>query len=132
MVVEIGKSRTVTWRVHPPLSRRLREREKEYLNGFTLPLSVGGHHSESGFSAARGPFCWPGLTSFGAVWLGGRRAPAARSPAKISAAAATAADPAPKMSRLLTFVSSLSISLIISPLPLICQSLICQSLICQR
>src|SRR5580693_2883002 len=69
MVVEIGKSRTVTWRVHPPLSRRLREREKEYLNGFTLPLSVGGHHSESGFSAASGPFTWPGLVSFGAVWL---------------------------------------------------------------
>src|SRR5277367_1482596 len=52
MVVEIGNSRTETWRVQPPLNTRLREREKEYLNGFTVPLSLDGDHSQSGFSAA--------------------------------------------------------------------------------
>jgi hypothetical protein len=116
MVVEIGKSRTVTWRVHPPLSRRLREREKEYLNGFTLPLSVGGHHSESGFSAASGPFTWPGLVSFGAVWLAVFCASAILSPTSVSVVAATAAEPRPNMSRLLSFVSLFSISAIIAPL----------------
>src|SRR5271168_4267311 len=111
MVVEIGKSRTVTWRVQPPLSRRLREREKEYLNGFTLPLSVGGHHSESGFSAASGPFTWPGLISFGAVCLADW-ASAILPPTMVSVVAATAAEPSPNISRLLNFVSSFSISAI--------------------
>src|SRR5271167_1014757 len=116
MVVEIGKSRTVTWRVHPPLSRRLRDREKEYLNGFTLPASGGGHYSESGFSAASGPFTWPGLNSFGAVWLAFCCAPATLSPTIVSVVAATAAEPRPNMSRLLNFFSSFSFSAISSPL----------------
>src|SRR5579862_10018754 len=73
IVVEIGNSRAVTCRVHPPLETRLRARENEYLNGFTVPLSVDGDHSELGFSAARGRFCGPGSVSFGAVWLATQR-----------------------------------------------------------
>src|ERR1700681_3935678 len=69
ILVETANSRDVTCRVHPPLSTRLRARAKEYLNGFTVPLSVDGDHSESGFSAARGRFCAPGWVSFGALWL---------------------------------------------------------------
>src|SRR5271155_4563130 len=115
MDVETGKSRTVTWRVHPPLSKRLRERENEYLNGFTLPLSVGGHHSESGFSAASGPFTWPGLISFGAEWPAGCSASAVLSPTMAMVAAAIAAEPSPKTSRRLNFVSSVSMSGISSP-----------------
>ena len=41
MVVEIGNSRTVTCRVQPPLATRLCDNEKEYLNGFTVPLPEG-------------------------------------------------------------------------------------------
>src|ERR1700733_14733539 len=67
MVVETGNSRAVTCRVHPPLSIRLCARAKEYLNGFTVPLSVDGAHSESGFCAARGRFFGLGSVSFGAV-----------------------------------------------------------------
>src|ERR1700730_11874564 len=47
MVVETGNSRDVTCRVHPPLKTRLRARAKEYLNGFTVPLSVDRDHSYS-------------------------------------------------------------------------------------
>src|ERR1700677_4382777 len=98
MVVEIGNSRAVTWRVQPPLSTRLRAKEKGYLNGFTVPLSVGGDHSEFGFSAARGRFCGPGSVSFGAVWLAVCCASAILGPAIASAAAARAAEPSPKTS----------------------------------
>src|SRR5580658_3222542 len=115
IVVETGKSRTVTWRVHPPFSRRLREREKEYLNGLTLPLSVGGHHSESGFSAARGRFTWPGLISFGAVWLGDVCASADPAANTVSEAAAAPAEPSPKTSRLLNLASPFSTLSIRSP-----------------
>src|SRR5580658_1976369 len=121
MVVEIGNSRTVTCRVQPPLSIRLCAREKEYLNGLTVPLSVEGDHSESGFSAARGRFCAPGLVSFGALWLAGRcacgAACASLGPAMVSAAAAArTAEPTPSTSRLLTFVSRLSMPAMPSPL----------------
>src|ERR1700722_19134387 len=67
MAVETGNSRAVTCRVQPPLITRLRASEKEYLKGFTVPLSVDGDHSESGFSAAKGRFCGPGFVSFGAL-----------------------------------------------------------------
>src|SRR5580658_4140552 len=113
MVVEIGNSRAVTWRVQPPLSTRLRAREKEYLNGFTVPLSVDGDHSESGFSAARGRFCGPGSDSFGALCVTGRCGcgPALASFAAVAqVAAAKAAEPNPNILRLLTFESALSMS----------------------
>src|ERR1700733_10074572 len=60
IVVEIGSSRAVTCRVHPPLSILLRAREKEYLNGLTVPLSVSGDQTEFGFSASSGAFFGPG------------------------------------------------------------------------
>src|ERR1700691_4514525 len=99
MVVEIGNSRTVTCRVQPPLAIRLCDREKEYLKGFTVPLSVAGAHSESGFSAAKGMFCGPVSFSWGALWVAGflvwGAAPASLDPATASAAA-KAAEPNPK------------------------------------
>src|SRR6266404_9783610 len=62
---EIGSSRTVTCRVQPPLSTRLRDRANEYLNGATPPASVGGDHTESGFCASSSEFLLPGSDSFG-------------------------------------------------------------------
>src|SRR5271154_3555296 len=115
MVVEIGNSRTETWRVQPPLNTRLREREKEYLNGFTVPLSLDGDHSESGFSAARGRFCWPGSLSFGAVWAAFCCASAVLLPVIAMMVAARAAEPNPQTSRLLNFASSFSMSAMVSP-----------------
>jgi hypothetical protein len=118
MAVEIGNSRTETSRVQPPLSTRLRAREKEYLNGFTVPLSVDGDHSESGFSAARGRFCAPGSVSFGALCVTGRcgcGAASASFAAAAQVAAARAAEPNPNTLRLLTFESALLMSAIISP-----------------
>src|SRR6266404_993029 len=44
---EIGMSRTVTCRVQPPSSRRLCDKEKEYLKGGCPPASVVGAHTES-------------------------------------------------------------------------------------
>src|SRR5438270_100682 len=119
MVVETGNSRAVTCRVQPPLSTRLRDRENEYLNGFTVPLSVGGDHSESGFSAAKGRFCGPGSLSFGAVWLAVERVCPSTdsSPAIASVAAVIAAELNPNTWRRLTFVSLLprsDISLLVS------------------
>jgi len=118
MVVETGNSRTVTWRVQPPLSTRLRANAKEYLNGFTVPLSVGGDHSESGFSAARGRFCGPGSVSLGALCVTGLCGCGAASvsfAAATQVAAAKAAEPNPNTFLLLTFESALLMSAIISP-----------------
>ena len=69
MSFDIGRSRTVTWRVHPPLSIRFLDSANEYLNGFTLPLSVEGGQTESGFSWASGRFLGPGSVSFGTLWF---------------------------------------------------------------
>ena len=49
---DTGKSRTVTCLVQPPESISLCARSNEYLNAITLPLSVSGGHTESGFCSA--------------------------------------------------------------------------------
>src|SRR5579862_6713608 len=67
MVLEIGSSRAVTCRVHPPLSIRLRDSANEYLKGGTVPLSVSGGQTESGFSASSAVLLAPGWVSLGAV-----------------------------------------------------------------
>ncbi len=113
MVVEIGSSRTVTWRVQPPPSTRLRARENEYLNGRTIPLSVEGGHAESGFSASRAVFCGPGSLSLGALCAAARCCCCGLASdrwARASAVAAVnAAEPIPNKCRLLTLVSCSSI-----------------------
>ncbi len=68
IVFEIGNSLAVTCRVQPPLSIRFLARENEYLNGGTVPLSVSGAQTESGFSASSAAFFGPGSFSLGRWW----------------------------------------------------------------
>ena len=70
IVVEIGSSRAVTWRVHPPLETRFRASPNEYLKGGTVPLSVSGDQFESGFCPSSAAFFGPGALSFGRWWSG--------------------------------------------------------------
>src|SRR5665213_3292333 len=53
MVFEIGRSRTVTCRAHPPSDMRLWAWVNEYLNESTSPASLRGGIHESGFLALR-------------------------------------------------------------------------------
>ena len=57
-VFEIGNSRAVTCRVHPPLSILFRASANGYLNGGTVPESVSVAHTALGFCASSG-FCGP-------------------------------------------------------------------------
>src|SRR3984885_2412940 len=70
IVLEIGRSRTVTCRVQPPPSIRLCESENEYLNGGCPPESVSGGHTESWFWPSRTVlFFGPGWLSLTPVWV---------------------------------------------------------------
>src|SRR5215216_6754695 len=57
--VAIGSSRTVTSRAQPPLSSRLCDAANEYLRFGTVPESVRGGVSRSGFSFSTGTLCGP-------------------------------------------------------------------------
>src|SRR5580658_768575 len=65
IVFEMGNSRAVTCRVHPPLSILFLANPKGYLNGGTVPESVSVAHTALGFSASNGGFCGPRFCSLG-------------------------------------------------------------------
>src|SRR5215472_16107199 len=66
--LEMGRSRTVTWRVHPPSSIRLCAKLNGYLNGGCPPASVTGGNAESEFEASSDRLPGPGCDSLWPLW----------------------------------------------------------------
>ena len=63
IVFETGSSRSVTCRVHPPLSILFRAIENGYLNGLTVPESVSTAHTALGFCPSNAEFVVSGRGS---------------------------------------------------------------------